>query len=765
MRSSRAHFFLAGSACLALCLALLFTLAEYFQSMEIINGARVSERQLLSQLKLFHERLKSAESPEEAKAALLMIEGIAGLAKDSDGARELHAAFAPVLAAFAAKPREAEPRYQLAKKRELMETLVNAYRKEIPNGDIRVRASYLNILFDTQSSLLGETEEAERIYVKRSRERFDGLKAIVVGSSDETLPARLASVDSIFQSHERAVQQAMKWHQEKREALAKEEKALPQIASRIYSGEDSSSQDTRSTFLHICFVSLLIAVASFLCLYFSFKMLSIRSAQKMDSLLAYLRIFGSESGDSAIASSLEALRKDPDWAPLLAEVQRTEETFLRSCHNLLAVPRSMSSPFGVVGKDRAFHYWNDSAGALFGLTEGKDWGISDVLRADLVRAREGDTEILLEAVRHAFGNLGEDRFELLIQQNGEWQPFEFSMCPISTGVLAGGKVFFWREIRSEAERLNNSVSIQLQRIRDLVLKVTHQYAVDLSPIEGDVPAVIAMIGDLQVMKRKIDERELLWKSEIQALIDQETRQQEVLGRLSEELGQIRAGQGEAMELMRRNHGGEADWHDEVCVLERDLERWVANRQRLLGDLKQQAAVLDKVSKFEEQLRIATSAVNEDLETYQSEIAELRQFAEAARVHSVNLSFVRDPGYWEYASRTRAFAHELARFTEKADHLGEKVRSFLAAHPGGALAAHLNGPGLDDSVVNGIREEQERTYTFLRRWRESGEALLTGGEKALELLGEAEKKSAVVTQLGETSLLINQQARGNLERWN
>ncbi len=132
---------------------------------------------------------------------------------------------------------------------------------------------------------------------------------------------------------------------------------------------------------------------------------------------------------------------------------------------------------------------------------------------------------------------------------------------------------------------------------------------------------------------------------------------------------------------------------------------------------------------------------------------------------MNLSLVRDPGYWEYASRARAFAHELARFTEKATALGEKVRSFLTDHPGGALAEHLSSPLLDQSVIATIREEQERTVALLKRWKESGQLLISGGEKAVAILEDTDKQGAVLSQLGETSLLINQQAKGNLERWN
>jgi PAS domain-containing protein len=764
MKSSRAQFFLASMACGALTVALAISLGGYFRSVEAGGDSNLTEKRLLAHLQAYHDRLKGADTPEEARSAIKMLENISGFERESEGARELKKISAPVLAVFAAKPREAEARFHLAKKRELMEALVNAYRKEIPNGDIRLRAAYLNVLFDTQASLLSETEEAELVFIKKSRERLDGLKPMVTASADASLAARVAALDSIFHAYERAFAETSKWKAERTEALAKQEKALPTVAKTIYGTEDSGVEEARRTYLYICFLSLLVVVVSFISLYLGYRVIRVRADIKMEAFLAYLRGFGSERHD-ATDVNLKALREDGDWSPAVAEAKRAEENFLRSCHTLLAIPRSLKSPCMVVGKEKSLRYWNESAAALFGLAAGKEFGTQDFLTAERLRPRDGEAEPLLEMIRSAVTSLDEDRFELTVKRGEEWAPFELIMSPVTSGPLVGGKVFFWREISSEAERVNKSVNVQLTRARDLVHKVTHQFSVELTPASGDVPAVRAMIDDLFTFKLKSDEREMLWKSEAAALIDQVTRQEEILRRLAEEISHLRASHNEATELVRSVHGGDEHWHNEVCVAEHDLGRWANNRRRLLSDLQEQGTVLGKAKQFEEQLRLATAAVRKEFESFSAELDELRQFAEAARVHSVNISLVKDPGYWEYASRARAFAHELSRFTEKASALGTKVSDFLSAHPGGALAAHLNAPPFDSTLIDEIREEQELVAGLLRRWKESGSLLLSGSERAIHLLEQAEKKGAAASQLGETSLLINEQARGNLERWN
>jgi len=765
VRFHRSYLILSSLAVVALCVAELLTLGGYFKSVEKSSSGGASEKRLVTQLKVFHEQLRRAEGPEEAKAALKVVEHLTGLGPESELAQELKKAYAPVLAAFAAKPREAETRFQLAKKREIMETLVNAYRKEVLHGDIRVRAAYLNVLFDTQGSLLSETDEAEQVFLKRNRERMDGLKSLAATAPDRTLPGRVAAIDGLLQSYDRGFQQATKWRAEKAEALAKVEKALPGIARAIASGQDAGVDDTRGTFLYICFLALLISVASFLLLYVGYKVLRVRGEMKLDAFLTYLRAFGGDRADSQQQAALRVLREDSDWAPLLTEAERAEEAFVRSCQNHLAVSRSIHTPYFVVGKDRTVRYWNDGAARLFGFSPGKEWGFGDLMRTERLSVKEGSADAALDLVRSSFASVAEDRFELLVKDDNTWQPYELPTRPPPPGPLAGGKVYVWREVRGEADRIDRSVAAQLERIRDLAHKVSHQFPVDLSGQDSDPPATRSMIADLATLKARTDERELLWKSEVQALIDQVSRQQDVLHKLGEELSRVRKEQAEALELVKLVHGGEEHLHDEVCVMERDLERWTSNRRRLLRDLELQAATLERARQFEKRLREANEEVAREVDGFDSGLDELRRFVEQARVHSVNLSLVKDPAHWEYASRARSFANDLTQFLERAGELSRKIRFFVRSHPGGALAAHLGGAALDEQLLESIGEEQERLATLVKRWKITGEELLSGGERAVSILQEAEQKAAVLTQLGETSLLISQQAKGNLERWN
>ena len=317
----------------SLVLSILLAIGGYFQAVEKMGSAFGTEKLLVNQLRIFHDRLKASDGADEARSAMKMAEGMTGQGSESELIRELKKSYAPAIAVFASKPREAEPRFSLIKKRELLDNLANAYRKEIPNGEISIRAAYLNLLFDTQSSLLNETDEMEQVYLRKSRERMDSLKALVP-RSDAGLAARVAAIDNILQSYERGFQQAVKWRAEKRETLSKIEKNLPVIAKTAFSDQDSLAENTRRTFLYVCFISVVIVSVGFLCLYIGLKILRLRAEMKRDGFLTYLRSFGSENPGHQVASIVESLRSHPDWAPLIAEVQRAEEVFLRSFQSM-----------------------------------------------------------------------------------------------------------------------------------------------------------------------------------------------------------------------------------------------------------------------------------------------------------------------------------------------------------------------------------------------------------------------------------------------
>jgi hypothetical protein len=280
--------------------------------------------------------------------------------------------------------------------------------------------------------------------------------------------------------------------------------------------------------------------------------------------------------------------------------------------------------------------------------------------------------------------------------------------------------------------------------------------------DWDAVEVKETLADLDTMKRKVDEREILWKSETTALLDQISRQREILERLSGEIQQIREAHGTAIELVGSIQVSDEDWHGEICLLEKEMAHWKALRSRLESELGHHGRVISKARAFEQEVRVSAEEMEGFLSAYEATLEELKVFGEEAKLQAVNMAFAKDSR--DFSARCRAYANELARFVDLAGKLASRVHSFIGEHPAGALAAHLESTDLDPSLVEGLKREEERISQFVSRWKEEGGHLVTGGGHAMELLRQADKKSAVVNQLGETSLLINDQAKSNLQRW-
>lgn len=763
MKATRSYLMVICLVAAGLCLANLMSLSGFFRTLERTEGAGGSEKQMLGQLNQLHEQIKGTEDPAVVKRQMRSFENAIASGVNRDRLDEFRKEFAPLVAVYAGKPREAESRFLLIKKRELMESLVNAYRKEIPNGKIPVRAAYLNILFDTQNSLLNESDETEQVYLKRNKERFAGLRPLV--GADQALGFRVDGLEGIFQSYEKGLDQAIRWRQQKNEALAKAEKAIPKLSRGLQGANDGQMEDLRRYFLYCCIIGLVAAIAAYAIFYISHKMLKLKFYNRTDSFLRILREFGRDHEDAGHEREVKILREDPDWATLTEGMIEAEAQFITKYQTLLAVPKALSTPYVVIGKNRILKQWNKSAEELFGIQDKSEPGLDHLITDGKVAPRAGDKAAFVDLVRASFVSLEDDAFDMLVKKGNAWHPYELLSYPIMHGPLAGGRVYIFREIRKESERIDRAVANQLSKIRVYVQKLCQGMAGEITQDAGDAPEVREALNDLETLKRKNDEREILWKSETGAVLDQVERQKEILQRLTSEVGEIRDAHRKALEIVSNVHGGDEDWHQEVCTMQSEMSRWKAIRGGLEADLGRQAEVLSKAKAYEQEVRLSAEEMDAFLSGYEGILAELVVFTEEAKIHAVNMGFVKDPAGREFAARSRAFAHEIGRFVDQASRLSTKVRSFLNGHPSTALASHLAGTDLDPRALESLHQEEERLDAYIQRWKETGEEIVSGGEEALGLLREADKKSALLTQLGETSILINEQARGNLERWN
>jgi hypothetical protein len=761
MKISRSYLVTAIALIALVTAANGFTLLGFFQSVEGGSGG-VSDRKFQVQLKSQHDLFSKIEDVEDAKKHYKSIEqNFTSLGGGVDEA--FQKTYGPVLMSFTSKPKEADERYALIKKRELMEGLVNAYRKEIPAGPIPIRAAYLNILFDVQNSLVNQTVEAEAISLSKIRERFENLKFTAKSFRGDGLEDRIAGLDGVFTAIEKGFEQKKKWKQERDRAISAAESSIGKLAKATIGSMEDGVEASRRFFLY----SLIVGVAAFflalVLLYISHKFVKLKFEAKSDLFLKLLKEFGREKLDPTYDRDRKWLLEDPDWGSVTHGFIESEKAFSDQYQALLSVPKSLLMPYVVFTKDRLAKHWNDTARTLFEIGDKRSTALDDIISDRRVKGR--DRADIIDLIRATFTTSREDSFEVDIHQNGSSVPFEILCYPILSGALAGGKIFFFRQIRSEAERVDKAVNGHLHIVRDHIQKVLNGSLEEFNIQFAVHPDVRKTIEDLDSLRRKVSEKEILWKTEAGALIDQIDRQKEVLEKLNNQLKNIREANKTTIASFEVRRGADEDLHSDICFLEKEIEQTRLYRTKLEEDLNMQTQLLGVARKYEVGVRASIGEMERFISEYIQLLNDLRGYCEEAKVQSVNLSFAKDPNSREYGARARAFAFELESFLTTASSIGERLKTIISQHPGSALAPHLDAREADFSMLEGIKNEEERLASFIQRWKVSGEGLIAESKKVSELAKEIDRVSSVATQLGETGLIINEQTHLNLERWN
>ncbi len=764
MKTSRLYLIFAGSVFLLSSLAMLVSTFALYRAVDRGGAGVPTEAKVAAAVATFSEQVRSARDPEAAKRALRSLEASLGIRSDSRQMERVKAAFGPVLEQVMAKPREADDHHLAIKKRDIMEYSINFYRKEVQNGDLTVRTHLVNLMFDTQNSFLNESLESEKVYIAKSKDKIAALHKVAPGYKDGTLSYRISNLEALVLALEKSVTAASVWNEKLAESLAAAGKSTERIVQDLRRDGETAVEDSQREFLYTSVMAVLMFLLSGMVVFFGYRLIRSRFEIRSEVAMRWMRGFGRERDDQSIRREMESLSTDEDWGGLVAGMFSAEETFLQTHGAEAALAKNVTMPFLVFTRDRVAEVINDEARDLLGLGSA---GVSfdEVMCASKLSSTEGWGEATLDALRQSFNIPRSDVFEMRVCRDGTYTPVEIHSSPILKGPLAGGKIYLFREIRSEAERVNRAVEHQIGYLRDVVHKVTHFYPIEVQVRDDVTPPLKEMLSDLRDMKVKLDEREALWKSETGALSDQVDRQKEILQRMGDELEQIQAGHEQLADLVDEMYRADSMVADEIRTLEKELSRWSEKRGRLQDELTRHSAVMTRAKEYEAAIRGETSAIRALLANVEEEFRGLAQFRDEIRLASVNLQLATDSERSEFTSRARSFASRVGVTSEKMRELIRAVEQFVERHPGGSLLSVLEASAIPEGEVAGLSDDHVRLEQVLAKWRTTGSSVLESGERARELIREMEKSDARAHQLGETSVVINDQARQNLQRWN
>jgi len=741
--------------------AIVYSQFGYFRTVEEVTSKAGTDKKLENTLRAFSNELKLASSPKDLEKVIKNVdEEFKVLGGDRKG--DAFQAFESFRKHAKASVDLINGPSHLADKKVLMEGLVNAYRKEIPDGPIALRAAYLNFLFDVQQSLLSTSIEVEEVSIQKMKERLSSLKSIVDRSGESALKARLGVFEDAFSSLERRVSEYRIWSQSKSQSTAELEKRIPKLAISIGAETELQNEDMRSTFLLASLLVLFSAVLCGLAMFLSYKFGKIRFEARKSGFLNFIATFGNERLKDEDIENLKILQMDPDWGEVVKEALRSEGKFINTYQTLISVPQSMKIPLGFFSRDGVLDFQNSELEQLMATKAGDS--LKKFLDKNKIYSREGDPEAVVAMIENSFASPKTDVFEIAVSWEGKSLQYELLSFPVTRGPLAGGKVFLFREIRNELVRIENSVREQIEVLRSAISNVVRGQPINPALAEQSGPEVRTCLGELDSMVQFLSEQELRRRAERDGMLDQIEKQSEVLQRLSKSMLETKNSREEAKRLMSEICESDENWYEEVRTIEREMERWLALRERLETELGRYADVVERAKAFEKSLAKSVSGLANFVGNYQSKMNDLNEHYEQMRIHASNMSFVSDPKLREIASFGRAYVEEMNKFISIAEAIGGHIQLFLEQHPASGPASTLSAYSFDAEALESFDSEEAKIGNFVKRWSSAGQELLKQEENAKKVLSEMESQLATMLQLGETSLVINNQTKGNLARF-
>ena len=764
MRAGKIYMLIFGSFFFLFGVIFLFAMYGYYHALDQNGSVQPGIAKFQSQMMAVHQNIKIAKNVDEFKSAFHGFDENKTLNLNSRGLEKIKEIYAGLMTVFGSRLKETEERSLIGKKRDLMEGLVNAYRKEIPKGDLRVRAGYLNILFDTQNSLLNDGDPSESLYVQKTKEKFLALKQVSGSIADSGLQIRVANLESTFLSYDKGFDSLLKWKNQKQELAVKTEKNLLKVIPEMYSAGDGDIGRSKTIFASVGIFGLAFFVLGFFLMLLVHRILTNRYIARIEALRKCFAAFGREVKDTSIENGVSLLKNDPEWKPIVQTMRKAELDLLSEYQTQFALARSLKVPFLIFDRSGSAKIWNREAADLFHLMPERDYRCSEIIHTKYIGVRAGDEKVMIDTIHQSLAMPTEDTFEITFKSGGGAEPMELICNAVTSGPLTGGKIFLFRKIRSEVDRIQAAVDHHLKIVRDFIASVSQQLPF-MGNTNSENPAVSAALKDLKNMQFKQEEREKLWKNENHALLDQVSRQREVLAKLTDDLESIRKNNQELNVAVKAIHSFDCDLSAGIIDTTHEISNLGQVQERIIEGVRMREKFIVQASEYESVSRQKLQELQDLVQNRSNDIAEIKVFIDSAKLLVVNMSLGEtSKENRAFASRARAFLLEVQNLYDQVTGVLAEIEHYLQKQPESSLFPSLDSSNLSADLFDGFSFSQEKVQDTLKRWKVLSEQIVVKGEHALAIIHNQELNGEKAMQLGETSILINDQAKGNLQRW-
>lgn len=499
-----------------------------------------------------------------------------------------------------------------------------------------------------------------------------------------------------------------------------------------------------------------------------------RIQAKMDRLsVAFMKVlnkFAQPEEKDHVKNEINLLMRSGDWGRIYKVYSLVEEKFLKRNGSELAFARSINTPYFILNEDNRAIYWNSHAIKALSIGSIEEIGEQSpghIFDADLLGKNEKQGKIVANELNDWISNKNEFVYQFFVRTDGKIIPYEMSMTTIKTGLLAGGKIVTLRNCVKESDIINKHVERGLAESRHLIEKLIDgdfKAEIDSAKYLALPPAAARQIDLIKELRVKIFEKEKLWKSETEALLDQNRREKEILEQLMQQLNEIRNSNAffEDLSKVVTQVGQRIDteWHS----MEKHLNAWDKNWKRIQRDFDELVNVADRAQIYEDSVRKAIDGFRNWMEAFDVSVEGLERGKELVKVHALNLNFVDEKDIDELKQKARMMASSINTYYEAIVAMREEVNHLVERHPGSSEYKSLEDQQRVYALIQDMHKEFDDLSKTIRSWKGSNAKLIEIGKKATDVLKSIESKEESLVQLYDACRLINEKAQESLTRW-
>lgn len=276
-----------------------------------------------------------------------------------------------------------------------------------------------------------------------------------------------------------------------------------------------------------------------ICLVLGFVIMQLAAKRiqlKMDKMsIAFMRVmqkFSHPEDLDQVKNEIKLLSENADWAPIYRLYATVEDKFIKKYAAELAFSRNLKIPYFILNEKKEAIYWNSHAIKSLGLSSTDEAGcktIEEIFTSDLIGKNDKQGKIVEKELQDWLQNKNEFIYQLFIRTEGKMYPYEIMLSAINAGPLKGGKILTLRNCAKESEIVNRHVEKGLSESKEIVSKMiegNYDYEIESAKYLALAPAAAAQVDLLKELRLKVKEKEELWQSETEALLQQNQKERD-----------------------------------------------------------------------------------------------------------------------------------------------------------------------------------------------------------------------------------------------